>query len=69
MLLMAKRGIRGEICHATHRYAKANNKSMKDYKKDEEESFLEYLAANNMVGQCQNQHLLMVLIGWKICLK
>ena len=28
MLLMIKKGIRGEVCHAIHRYA-ANNKYMK----------------------------------------
>ena len=42
MLLMAEKGIRGEICHAILRYAKANNKHMKDYNKDQEESFLEH---------------------------
>ena len=25
MLLMAEKGIRGEICHAIHRYVRANN--------------------------------------------
>ena len=30
-LLMVEKGIRGGICHAIHRYAKANNKYMKDY--------------------------------------
>ena len=30
---MVEKGIRGEICHAIHRYAKANNKYMKDYDK------------------------------------
>ena len=39
MLLIVEKGIRGMICHAIHRYAKANNKYMKDYNKDEEESF------------------------------
>ena len=29
MLLMVEKGIRGGICHAIHRYAKANNKYMK----------------------------------------
>ena len=42
MLLMVENGIRGEICHAIHRYAKANNKYMKNYDKNEESSFLEY---------------------------
>ena len=31
MLLMAEKGIRGGICHAIHRYAKANNKYLKNY--------------------------------------
>ena len=29
MLLMIEKSIRGGICHAVHRYAKANNKYMK----------------------------------------
>ena len=35
MLLMVEKGIRGRICHAFHRYVKANNKYMKDYDKIE----------------------------------
>ena len=31
MLLMVEKGIRGGICHAIHRYEKANNKYMKNY--------------------------------------
>ena len=30
MLLMVEKDVRGR-CHAIHRYAKANNKHMKDY--------------------------------------
>ena len=37
MLLMVEKGIRGGICHVIYRYAKANNKYIKDYNKDEEE--------------------------------
>ena len=35
MLLMVEKRIRGEMCHAIHRYAKANNKYMKNYNKKE----------------------------------
>ena len=31
MLLMVEKGIRGEICHVIHRYAKYKNKYMNDY--------------------------------------
>ena len=48
MLLTDEEGSRGTICHAIHRYAKANNKYMKDYNKDEKESFLQYEDANNL---------------------
>ena len=57
MLLMVEKGIKGGICHAMHRYAKANNKYMKDYNKDEEESFLEYLDANNLYGWAISEQL------------
>ena len=50
MLLMVEKRIRGGICHAMHRYAKANNKYTKDYNKGEEESHLAYLDANNSYG-------------------
>ena len=48
MLLMVQKGIRGEICQAIHRYAKANNKCMKNYVKSIESSFIEYLDASNL---------------------
>ena len=31
MLLKIEKGTRGGICHAIHRFAKANNKYMKNY--------------------------------------
>ena len=55
MLLMVERGIRGWICHAIDRYAKANNKYMKNYDKDMESSYLEYLDANNLYGLAMSQ--------------
>ena len=33
MLLMVEKSIIGGICHALHRYVKANSKYMKDYEK------------------------------------
>ena len=57
MLLMVEKGIRGGICHVMHGYEKANNKYMKNYNKDEEESFLVYLDANNLYGSAMFQKL------------
>ena len=48
MLLMVKKGIRGGICRAIHRYAKANNKYVKNYDKNIISSYLMYLDANNL---------------------
>ena len=50
MLLMVEKEIRGGMCHAILRYAKANNKYIKDYNKVEEESFLQYDDVNNPDG-------------------
>ena len=50
MLLMVEKGIKVVICHAIHRYAEANNKYMKNYDKNKESSFLEYLNTNNLYG-------------------
>ena len=40
MLLMIEEGIRGRMCQAVHKYAKANNKYMKNYDKNIESSYL-----------------------------
>ena len=47
---MVEKGIRGRICHALQRYAKANNKYIKNYNRNIELSYLMYLDANNLYG-------------------
>ena len=47
---MVEKGIRGGICHAIHRYAKANNKYIKNYGEDEESSCIQDLDANSLYG-------------------
>ena len=64
MLLMVEKGIRGGICHSIHRYAKANNKYMKNYDKDMESSYLEYLDANNLYGWLMSQKLPVNVFEW-----
>ena len=50
MVLMVKKGIKGEICYVIHRYAKAYNKYMKYYDKSKESSCLEYWDVNSLYG-------------------
>ena len=50
MLLTFEDGTRGGMCNAIHRYAKANNRYKKNYNKNFESSFIEYLDANNLYG-------------------
>ena len=57
MLLIVEKGLRGEICHAIHYYAKANNKYMKDYDKNKESSYLKYWDVNNLYGWAISQKL------------
>ena len=57
MILMTEKVIRGGICQATYRYAKANNKYMKNYNKNIESSYIECLDANNLCGWAMSQKL------------
>ena len=57
MLLMVEEGIRDGTCHSIHRHAKANNKYMENYNKNEESSYIQYLDANNLYGWARSQKL------------
>ena len=57
MLLMVEERLRGGICHSIHRYAKVNNKYMKNYNKDEESPYIQYLDANNLYGWAMSKKL------------
>ena len=68
MLLMIEKGITGGICHAIYRYAKANNKYMKNYNIDKVKPFLQYLDVNNLYGWTMSQKLPVSGFKWKkIC--
>ena len=57
MLLMVEEGIRGGMCQVVYRYAKANNKYMKNYDKITKSLYIEYLDANNLYGWAMSQKL------------
>ena len=64
MLLMVEEGIRDGICHSIHRCAKANNKYMENYNKNEESLFIQYLDANNLYGWPMSQKLAVNGFNW-----
>ena len=64
MLLMVEKGIRGGICHAIHRYAKANNQYMKNYDINIISSYLEYIDVNNLYGWRMSQNLFVNGFKW-----
>ena len=55
MLLLVEKGIRGGIFHSIYRYAKANNKYMKDYHRNKTSSYLKYRDVSNLHGWAMSQ--------------
>ena len=47
---MVEKDIRGGISHSIYRYAKANNKYIKDYDENKESSYIQYWDVNNLYG-------------------
>ena len=62
---MVEKGIIAGICHAIHRYAKANNKYMKNYDQNKESPYFNYLGANNFYGWTMSQKMLVDGFKWK----
>ena len=47
---MVEKDTRGGICHSIYRYAKANNRYVKDYDKNKASSYIQYWNLNNLYG-------------------
>ena len=58
MFLMVEKGIRRGICPSVYRYAKANNKYMKNYDKNKKLLYLQYWHLSNLYGRVMSQKLL-----------
>ena len=55
--LFVENNIRGGLSQITTRYAEANNKYMKNYNKDSNESYILYLDENNLYGKSMTSSL------------
>lgn len=62
---MVEKGIRGGTCHVEHRYAKTNNKYMKEFDSRTESSYLMYWDFNNLYGWVMSQKLAINGFKWK----
>ena len=66
MILIIEKGISSGICQTTHRFAKGNMKYIKNYDKNIESSYVEYLDADNLYGWAMSQKLPVNDFKWVI---
>ena len=65
MLLLFEKGIRGGMCNVIHKYARANNKYMKEYDITKESIFLAYLDESNLYGWAMSKKLPVDNFKWE----
>ena len=65
MLLLFEKDIPGGMCNIIHKYAKANNKYMKNYDINKESTFLAYVDANNLYGWAMSKKLPIDNFKWE----
>ena len=64
MYLLIKKFLRGGISFIAKRYAKANNKYMKDYDPEKPSKFITYLDMNNLYGWAMSRYLFYSGFKW-----
>ena len=57
MYLFIEKGLRGGISYIAKRYAKANNKYMKDYDPTKPSKYISYLDMNNLYSWAMSRYL------------
>ena len=61
---MVEKGIRGGIYHSIYRFAKVNNKYMKNYDKKKKPSYIQYCDVHNLYGWAMSQKLSVNNFEW-----
>ena len=61
---MGEKRIRGGTCYASYRYAKANNKYIKDYDTNKELSYHKYWEVNKLYGWAMSLKLSVNKFKW-----